>query len=42
MLDELSRATNVVETGHHHIDHMTTEITSACAALPVYSWDAAR
>ncbi|XP_060579538.1 uncharacterized protein LOC132736428 [Ruditapes philippinarum] len=39
MLAELATAINIVETGHHHIDHMTQEIKTACASLPVYGWD---
>ncbi|XP_045165458.2 uncharacterized protein LOC123529267 isoform X2 [Mercenaria mercenaria] len=39
MLQELSTAINIQETGHHHIDHMTQEIKTACAALTVYSFD---
>ena len=39
ILLELSHATNVHEVGHSHVDHLTEEITSACAALPVYAWD---
>ena len=31
--------TNVQETGHNHINHMSQEIVSACASLPVYSFD---
>jgi len=39
MLQELAMATNVHEVGHSHIKHMTDEIISACAALPVFAWD---
>ncbi|XP_052213689.1 uncharacterized protein LOC127832306 [Dreissena polymorpha] len=31
--------TNTQETGHNHIDHMTTEIKTACASRPVYTFD---
>lgn len=39
MLQELSMATSIHETGHNHINHMTQEIRSACASLPVYAFD---
>merc|ERR1712179_529093 len=41
-LSELATAINVQESGHHHIDHMSQEIKSACASLPVYQWEVAQ
>ncbi|XP_052762036.1 uncharacterized protein LOC128204678 [Mya arenaria] len=39
MLAELAMAINKQEMGHHHIDHMSNEIQTACASVPVYSWE---
>ncbi|XP_052214070.1 uncharacterized protein LOC127832586 isoform X2 [Dreissena polymorpha] len=39
IIDAWTARKNTQETGHHHIDHMTPEITTACASLPVYSFD---
>merc|ERR1712179_134828 len=35
---DLASATDIHESGHHHIDHFTTEITTACMNLPVYKY----
>ncbi|KAJ8310345.1 hypothetical protein KUTeg_012210 [Tegillarca granosa] len=39
ILDALSSTTATHEMGHHHIDHMTPEIVSACASLPIYGFN---
>ncbi|KAL4227775.1 hypothetical protein ACF0H5_013211 [Mactra antiquata] len=39
MLAELATAINIQAVGHNHINHMTSEITTACENLPVYQWD---
>ena len=41
MLSELANAVNIQESGHHHIDHMTQEIKTACASVPVYNFEIA-
>ncbi|KAJ8309989.1 hypothetical protein KUTeg_011854 [Tegillarca granosa] len=38
MTDALNAATAIHEMGHHHIDHMSSEITTACASVPVYAF----
>ncbi|KAJ8309990.1 hypothetical protein KUTeg_011855 [Tegillarca granosa] len=38
MVEALANAT-VHEIGHHSIDHLSSEIKTACASVPVYSFE---
>ncbi|XP_062617654.1 uncharacterized protein LOC134279309 [Saccostrea cucullata] len=39
MIDKLNCSTDIHEVGHHSIDHLTSEIKTACSTVPVYGFD---